>query len=230
MNTSVAASPESLSPTPRTTFRRRSNRGSYDRALIYSILDEGLVCHVGFMAGGEPYVVPTTYARVDDRLYLHGALASHMLRTLSEGVSVCVTVTLLDGLVLARSAFHHSMNYRSVMIFGTARVITDREERRRAFDALLDHMVPGRHTATRPPDEQEDKATLLLALPITEASAKLRTGPPIDAEEDYALSYWAGVLPLTLAAGTPVPDERLAPGTPVPAEVARYRRGARPMT
>lgn len=230
MNTSVAVSSESFAPTPRTTFRRRANRGSYDRALVYSILDEGLVCHVGFVAGSEPCVVPTAYARIDDRLYLHGSPANRMLRTLSEGVPVCVTVTLLDGLVLARSAFHHSMNYRSVMIFGVAREIADREERRRAFEALLNHMVPGRHAATRLPDEQEDKATSLLALPIVEASAKVRTGPPVDAEEDYALPHWAGVLPLTLAACAPVPDERLPPGTPVPDEVARYRRGTTPVT
>lgn len=211
--------------TPRTTFRRRTRRGSYDRALVYSILDEALVCHVGFVFEGEPYVLPTTYARVDDQLYLHGSVASRMLRTLAQGVPVCVTVTLLDGLVLARSAFHHSMNYRSVMIFGIARDVTDRAERQRAFDALVDHMVPGRHTATRAPDAQEDKATSMLAPPITEASAKVRTGPPIDAEEDYALPYWAGVLPLKLVAQAPVPDERLPADVPTPLEVLAYRRG-----
>jgi nitroimidazol reductase NimA-like FMN-containing flavoprotein (pyridoxamine 5'-phosphate oxidase superfamily) len=216
-----------LVQTPRTTLKRRPMRGSFDRALIHSILDEALVCHIGFMVDEQPFVVPTTYARVDDRLYIHGAVANRMLRNLATGVPMCFTVTLLDGLVLARSAFHHSMNYRSVMVFGTGREVTDFAERYRAFEAVVNHIMPNRFEATRAPDEQEIKATNVIALDITEASAKVRTGPVSDAEEDYALPYWAGVLPLKLVAQEPVPDERLPPGTPVPAEVRTYRRPTR---
>lgn len=216
---------DTLVQTPRTTLRRRPTRGSYDRALIHSILDEALVCHVGFTVDGQPYVVPTTYGRIDDRLYVHGSVASRMLRSLAGGVPICFTVTLLDGLVLARSAFHHSMNYRSVMVLGVAHEVTDAAERYRAFEAVVNHVMPGRFAATRVPDEQELKATSVLALDITEASAKVRSGPVSDAEEDYALPYWAGVLPLKLMPLPPIPDERLPPGTPVPPEVSAYRRG-----
>jgi uncharacterized protein len=214
---------ETLVQTSRTTLKRRPGRGSYDRALIHSILDEALVCHIGFAVNGEPFVVPTTYGRIDDRLYIHGAVASRMLKNLAKGVPMCFTVTLLDGLVLARSAFHHSMNYRSVMVFGIAREVTDPDERERAFEAVVNHVMPGRYAETRAPDEQEIKATSVLALDIEEASAKVRSGPPIDADEDYALPYWAGVVPMKLTPQAPMPDERLSPGIPVPAGVAAYR-------
>lgn len=215
---------DTLVQTPRTTLKRRAVRGSYDRPLIHAILDEGLVCHIGFTVDGQPFVTPTTYARSGDRLYIHGSVASRMLRNLASGVSICFTVTLLDGLVLARSAFHHSMNYRSVMIFGTAVEVTDLAERQRAFEAVVNHIVPGRYEATRKPDAQEIKATSIIALDITEASAKVRSGPVSDAEEDYALPYWAGVLPMKLTSQAPIPDERLPAGIPVPAEISAYRR------
>lgn len=217
---------DTIARTPRTTLKRRPARGSYDRTLVHSILDEGLVCHIGFTVDGQPYVVPTTYARSGDRIYIHGSVASRMLRNLASGVPLCFTVTLLDGLVLARSAFHHSMNYRSVMIFGVAREVTEPAERQRAFEAVVNHIVPGRFSETRAPDDQEIKATSVLALEITEASAKVRSGPVSDAEEDYALPYWAGVLPLRLMPQPIIPDDRLAPGTPVPPQVLAYRRGA----
>jgi len=214
---------DTLVQTPRTTLKRRPQRGSYDRALVDSILDEGLVCHIGFTVDGQPFVTPTTYARIDDRLYIHGSVASRMLKNLATGVPICFTVTLLDGLVLARSAFHHSMNYRSVMVFGTAFEVTDPAERFRAFEAVVNHMMPGRFNATRQPDEQEIKATSVLALDINEASAKVRSGPVSDAEEDYALPYWAGVLPMKLMPQSPIPDARLPAGVPVPVEVSTYR-------
>ena len=215
---------DTLVQTPRTTLKRRPNRGSFDRALIHSILDEALVCHLGFEVDGQPFVVPTTYARIDDRLYIHGSVASRMLRNLVDGVRMCFTVTLLDGLVLARSAFHHSMNYRSVMVFGVAREVVDPAERLRAFEAVVNHIMPNRFAATRAPDEQEIKATSVVALDITEASAKVRSGPVSDAEEDYTLPYWAGVLPMKLVPQAPIPDERLPADIPVPPEVLAYRR------
>jgi uncharacterized protein len=216
-----------LPATPRTTFHRRPGRGSHDRDLIHDILDEGLVCHVGFVDGGQSYVLPTTYARVDDRLYLHGSTANRMLRTLARGVPACVTVTLLDGLVLARSAFHHSMNYRSVVVLGTATAVDDREARRRALAAILEHVLPGRSREVRPPSDAEVDGTLVVEIPIREASAKVRAGPPVDDAEDLAIPCWAGVLPLRLTAGEAVPDPGLAPGVPAPEHVRRYRRGAR---
>jgi nitroimidazol reductase NimA-like FMN-containing flavoprotein (pyridoxamine 5'-phosphate oxidase superfamily) len=216
-----------LAPTPRTTLNRRPNRGSYDRDTVYAILDEALICHVGFVMDGQPFVLPTIHTRVDDCLYFHGSVGSRMLKVLRSGAPVCVTVTLLDELVLARSAFHHSMNYRSVVVLGTAREVVDKAEKQRVFAALVDHVVPGRASEVRSPDEQELKATAVLGLQIAEASAKIRTGPPIDAEEDYALPCWAGVLPLHLVPQAPVPDPRLAPGTPVPPGVAAYQRPRR---
>jgi nitroimidazol reductase NimA-like FMN-containing flavoprotein (pyridoxamine 5'-phosphate oxidase superfamily) len=215
---------DTLVQTPRTTLKRRPGRGSFDRALIHAILDEALVCHIGFEVDGQPFVVPTTYARIDDRLYIHGSVASRMLRNLAGGVRMCFTVTLLDGLVLARSAFHHSMNYRSVMVFGVAREVADPAERLRAFEAVVNHIMPNRFAGTRAPDEQEIKATSVIALDITEASAKVRSGPVSDAEEDYTLPHWAGVLPMKLVPQAPIPDERLPPGIPVPPEVLAYRR------
>ncbi len=219
---------ESTIQSPRTTVVRSRDRGRYDRETIHSILDEALICHVGFSADGQPYVLPTTHARIEDRLYVHGSVASRMLKNMKVGFPVCITVTLIDGLVLARSAFHHSMNYRSAVILGTAREVTEEKEKRAAFDALVDHVVPGRSGDVRAADAQELRATSVLCVPIREASAKVRQGPPIDAEEDYALKCWAGVLPLQLQPGAPIDDPRLELGTPVPAGVASYRRQRNP--
>lgn len=195
--------------TERTQLRRYPVRGSFDRDTIYSILDEGFLCHVGFVVDGHPYVIPTGYARSGETLYIHGSAASRMLRTLDKGVDVCVTVTLVDGLVLARSGFHHSMNYRSVMVFGTARLVADREEKLNALRAFTNHIVPGRWDVIRPPSEQELKATSVLAIPIEEVSAKMRSGPPLDDEEDYDLPVWAGVIPIKMQRGEPIDDPRL---------------------
>lgn len=197
-----------LTPTPRTTLKRLPKRGHYDRELVHSILDEALICHVGFVVDGAPVVIPTIHWRQNDMLYVHGSAASRMLRNLRDGVEACVTVTLVDGLVLARSSFHHSMNYRSVMVFGTAHVITDDEEKRIALDALVEHVVRGRSAEVRQPNAIEMKQTMVLAMPIEEASAKVRTGGPVDDEEDYALPVWAGVVPARLTFGDPVRDER----------------------
>jgi nitroimidazol reductase NimA-like FMN-containing flavoprotein (pyridoxamine 5'-phosphate oxidase superfamily) len=210
--------------TERTTVRRLPNRGAYDRPTIHAILDEALICHLGFVADGKPVVLPTIHARIGETLYVHGSVASRMLRSLRDGVEACVTVTLLDGLVLARSAFHHSMNYRSAVILGTAREVTEREEKLRALEAIVEHVVPGRSAEARPPNEAEIRSTLVLALPIEEASAKVRTGGPLDDDEDYALPVWAGVIPLRLTPQPPVADERLAGGIAMPGYVAGYRR------
>jgi hypothetical protein len=210
-------------PTPRTTVRRLPQRGHYDRETIAAILDEGLICHAGFVVDAQPFVIPTLYARRGDRLYLHGSAVSRMLKTLAGGVPVCVTVTLLDGLVLARSVFNHSMNYRSVVVLGAATVV-EGEEKRTALQTIAEHVAPGRWKEAREPNETELKATLVLSLPLDEASAKVRTGPPVDDDEDYALPYWAGVLPLALTAGSPVPDPRLPPGIAPPPSVRGWRR------
>jgi len=208
---------EEFTPTQRTAIKRLPKRGVYDREIIYQILDEGLVCHVGFVVDSQPYVIPTAYGRVDDKLYIHGSPASRMLRTLQEGIPVCVTVTLLDGLVLARSAFHHSMNYRSVVIFGIASVVSQPGEKLEALHAFTEHIVPGRWEDVRQPNRNELAGTLVLSLPIVEASAKVRTGPPIDDEADYFLPVWAGEIPLRFVAGTPIDDPRLHAGiTPSP--------------
>jgi uncharacterized protein len=217
---------ENFSPTERTRLRRLPARGSYEREVVYRILDEGLVCHVGFVADGLPVVIPTGYGRAGDTLYVHGSAASRMLRTLAEGAPVCVTVTLLDGLVLARSAFHHSMNYRSVVVFGTASVVEE-AEKAEALRVITEHIVPGRWAEARGPDEGELRKTLVLKLPLAEASAKVRTGPPVDDETDYGLPVWAGEIPLTLNAGTPVPDRRLSPDLEAPAHVRHYSRPRR---
>lgn len=208
--------------TDRTRVRRLPDRGRYDAATIYPILDEALICHVGFIVDGAPVVIPTIHWREGDTLYFHGSAASRMLRSLKNGVDACVTVTLLDGLVLARSAFHHSMNYRSVVVFGKAREVTDREEKMRALDALVEHVMRGRAAEIRGANEKELRQTLVLALPLEEASAKIRTGPPLDDDEDYALPVWAGVLPLTLTPGEPVPDTGVT--AEVPAYVREYQR------
>lgn len=199
----------SFPKTARTTLKRLPKRGVYERELVYSILDEAFICHVGFAVEGQPYVIPTGFGRIADRLYIHGSQISRMLRTLAGGIDVCVTVTLLDGLVLARSAFHHSMNYRSVVVFGRASAVDDRAAKLAALRAFSEHVIPGRWDEAREPTDQELKATAVLSVPLDEASAKVRTGPPIDDEEDYALPVWAGVLPMSLVAGDPVPDPRL---------------------
>jgi nitroimidazol reductase NimA-like FMN-containing flavoprotein (pyridoxamine 5'-phosphate oxidase superfamily) len=212
----------------RTRVRRRDERGRYDRDTEHAILDEALVCHVGFVADGQPYVMPTTYARVGERLYVHGAAASRMLRTLAGGVPVCVTVTLLDGLVLARTAFHHSMNYRSVVVLGTAVEVVADDERLQALEAIVEHIAAGRWRDVRAPNQEELRATRVLRVALDEASAKLRTGPPLDGGEDLALGCWAGVIPLKLTAAPPVADPNLAAGIVPSPGVAAYRRGAKP--
>lgn len=213
-----------LSQTTRTTLKRLPQRGSYERELINQILDEGFICHVGFVTDGQPFVIPTGYARFDDELFIHGSHASRMLRTLEKGIDLCVTVTLIDGLVLARSAFHHSMNYRSVVVFGRATVVDEREEKLAALRVLSEHMIPGRWADVRGPSEQELQQTTVLSLPLEEASAKVRTGPPLDDEEDYDLSVWAGVIPLRLTAGAPVDDPRLKSRIAAPDYAQRYER------
>ena len=210
--------------TDRTKLKRLPKRGHFDRETVYRILDEGFICHVGFAVDGKPVVIPTGYARVDDKLYIHGSQASRMLRTLAGGVEACVTVTLLDGLVLARSAFHHSMNYRSVVVFGRATLVDDPEEKMPALLALSEHIIRGRWNDVREPTDTEMKLTTVLCLPIEEASAKIRTGPPLDDEEDYSLPMWAGVLPLKLTAGEPIADPRLPEGIPVPDYARNYKR------
>jgi nitroimidazol reductase NimA-like FMN-containing flavoprotein (pyridoxamine 5'-phosphate oxidase superfamily) len=199
----------SFLPTERTTVRRLPQRGHYDKAQIFAILDEGFLCHVGFCVDDQPYVIPTLYARHGESIYLHGSAASRTLRAMEKGIPVCATVTLVDGLVLARSAFHHSMNYRSVVVHGTATLVSDEAEKLQALQLFTDHVVPGRWSEVRPPTAQELKGTSVLKLPLAEASAKVRSGPPIDDEEDYALPVWAGVVPLFMRAEIPVPDRRL---------------------
>ena len=217
-------SPPNFKPTGRTRVRRIAQRGVYDRQVIYSILDEALICHVGFVDGGHPFVLPTIQVRVDDRLYLHGSKGSRMLERITSGAGACVTVTLVDGLVLARSAFHHSMNYRSVVILARGVEIVDSGDKSRILDALVEHTVPGRLRDARPPSRKELDATKVVALPIDEASAKIRTGPPVDDESDYALPVWAGVIPLLDVAGTPLPDPKLSGNIDVPAYVTGYAR------
>ena len=195
-------------PTPRTRVVRESDRGVYERDTVNRILDEGFLCHVGFIVDGQPYVIPTSYGRDGDVLYIHGSAASRMLRNLDNAIPVCVTVTLLDGLVLARSVFNHSMNYRSVVILGNATLISNPEEKLAALLALSEHILPGRWDDSRQPNEKELKATSVLRIPIEEFSAKVRVGPPIDDEPDYTFPTWAGVIPLDTTVGTPSRDER----------------------
>ena len=210
--------------TERTKLKRLPKRGHFDRETVYGILDEGFICHVGFAPEGQPFVIPTGYARHSDTLYIHGSAASRMLRTLSTGLDVCVTVTIIDGLVLARSAFHHSMNYRSVVIFGRATLVEEREEKMAALLALSEHIIRGRWAEVREPTEVEMKQTTVLSLPLVEASAKIRTGPPLDDEEDYEMNVWAGVVPLRLMAGEPINDPRLIDGVEVPGYAREYKR------
>jgi nitroimidazol reductase NimA-like FMN-containing flavoprotein (pyridoxamine 5'-phosphate oxidase superfamily) len=213
---------DAYTPTPRTQVKRLAKRAVYDKTQVHSILDEGYFCHVGFVIDGQPYVIPTGYVRVGDRIYIHGSAASRMLRTLDEGVDVCVTVTLVDGFVLARSAFHHSMNYRSVVVLGKARPVIDADEKMEAMRSFTNHVVPGRWDEVRRPTAQELNSTTVLALPLVEVSAKARTGTPIDDEEDYALPIWAGVVPMSTTVGEPVPDGRVLPEVPA-FDCARFK-------
>ena len=214
---------EEIKPTPRTTVNRMRKRGSYDREIIHAILDRSLVCHVGVIIDGAPRVLPTLHARIDDRVYIHGAARNHMLRTAAEGVEICLTATLIDGLVMARSAFHHSVNYRSAVLFGVASEVTDPERKLAAMRALVEHIAPGRWEGTRQPSPKELAATSILELPITEASAKVRTGGPLDDEEDYALPHWAGVIPLRTDALIPITDSRLTSEIAMPRHISEYR-------
>jgi nitroimidazol reductase NimA-like FMN-containing flavoprotein (pyridoxamine 5'-phosphate oxidase superfamily) len=221
--------PRSVAPAPpasdRVRLRRKRERGSHDRAIIDAILDEALIAHLGIAdEHGQPFVIPTLHARDGDVVYCHGSVASRTLRALAAGARACLTVSLIDGLVLARSAMHHSANYRSAVLLGSARSVQEPAEKLAALRAVIEHIVPGRWAEIRPPGEKELAATAVLAIPIEEASAKVRTGAPVDDEEDYALSAWAGVIPLALRAGTPETDALLAPGIPLPAYAERYRR------
>jgi nitroimidazol reductase NimA-like FMN-containing flavoprotein (pyridoxamine 5'-phosphate oxidase superfamily) len=211
-------------PTPRTRLVREADRAVYDREVAYRILDEGFLCHVGFVADGQPFVIPTSYGRTGDSLYVHGSAASRMLRNLKDGVPVCVTVTLLDGLVLARSIFNHSMNYRSVVVLGKAMLVDDPEEKLEALRLLSEHIIPGRWADARQPNERELKATSVLRVPIEEFSAKVRMGLVVDDEEDYSFPTWAGVVPLTIVAGDPIDDARLISGCEVPGYAKHYAR------
>jgi hypothetical protein len=213
-----------FTPTDRTQVKRLPKRGHYERETVYSILDTAFVCHVGFSVDGQPYVIPTNFGRSGDTLYLHGSAASRMLKTLSGGVPVCVTVTHVDGLVLARSAFHHSVNYRSVMILGKAQLVEDPAEKMAALRIFTEHVMKGRWNDVRIPTEQELKATTVLSLPLEEVSAKVRTGGPIDDEADYALPVWAGVLPLETVPKAPVPDAQRKNDPPIPEYLKNYKR------
>jgi nitroimidazol reductase NimA-like FMN-containing flavoprotein (pyridoxamine 5'-phosphate oxidase superfamily) len=211
-------------PTPRTRLVREADRAVYDREAAYRILDEGFLCHVGFVADGQPFVIPTSYGRRDESLYIHGSAASRMLRNMKEGVPVCITVTLLEGLVLARSIFNHSMNYRSVVVLGKATLVDDPEEKLEALRLLSEHIIPGRWADSRQPNERELKATSVLRLPIEEFSAKVRQGPVVDDEEDYSFPTWAGVVPLEMKWGAPIDDTRLSENIVAPAYVRQYSR------
>jgi uncharacterized protein len=224
MKPAMKTDQNTLGPTPRTRLKRLPKRGSHEKQVIYDVLDEALYCHVAFVHDGHPFVLPTIHARIDDVLYFHGSSAGRMTGALKSGVPVCVNVTLFDGLVLARSAFHHSMNYRSVVILGEATEVTDEREKHLALERVVEHVVPGRGAELRPNTPSEYAATRVLRVPLTEASAKVRAGDPKDEEDDYALPVWAGVLPAKMVFGDPIPDTRLNPTAPVPAYLKRYRR------
>jgi uncharacterized protein len=209
-------STSSYSPTERTQVRRRSTRGVYDKAQVHAILDEGFLCHIGFVIDGQPYVIPTAYARSGEEVYIHGTPASRVMGVANQELDMCLTVTLVDALVVARSAFHTSINYRSVVVLGKARQLTDLEEKRQALRLFTNHLIAGRWEQAKQPTDQELKATGVLALPLDEVSAKIRTGPPIDDEEDYALPIWGGVVPVIQTLGEPVPDARVVAGIAPP--------------
>ena len=209
-------------PSDRSRVKRQPRRGAYDRKTIHAILDEALVCHVGIVENSQPFVMPMTYARDGDRILIHGSKASRAMKAIASGADVCVTVTRTDGLVLARSAFHHSMNYRSVVILGKGRAIEDTDEKREGFRRYFERLIPGRWDHVREPDEAEMKQTLLVEIPLDEASAKARTGPPVDEDDDYALGVWAGVIPIRETAGAPVPDDRLRDGIEMPEHVKEF--------
>jgi uncharacterized protein len=213
-----------LAPTDRTRVFRKPARGSYDRDLVHSILDEALICHIGFVQDGQPFVTPTIHARVGETIYLHGANGNRMFRMLAEGAECCLTVSLIDELVLARAAMHHSMNYRSAMVFGTATEVSDPAEKERGLRAVIDHVAPGRSEEVRGPDPAELRSTRVLSMPIVEASAKVRTGPPMDDDDDLDLPNWAGRLPLSVSAGEPIPAPDLAGDLPVPEHVSAWSR------
>ena len=213
-----------FTPTERTKVRRLPDRGKYDSESVYGILDEAFICHVGFVVDRQPYVIPTGFARVNDTLYIHGSAASRMLRTLADGMQVCVTVTLIDGIVMARSGFHSSMNYRSVVILGRTMLVEGRDEKLAALAAFSEQVMPGRWKDLRETTDAELKGTLVLTLPLKEVSAKVRIGPPKDDEADYALPLWAGVVPLKLTAGTPINDPRLPKGIETPHYARNYKR------
>lgn len=208
-------------PTPRTRVRRKPARASYERERVYQILDQALICHVAFVVDGQPFAMPTIHARKDDTLYLHGSNGSRMLRLAQDGEPLCVTATILDGIVLARSGFHHSLNYRSAVVLGKGRLVTDEREKRRALDTVVEHVMPGRTGDARGPSAKELRATTVVAIPLSEASAKARTGPPVDDQEDLTLPVWAGVVPLKLDCGEPLPDPELIEGVGVPDYVLR---------
>jgi nitroimidazol reductase NimA-like FMN-containing flavoprotein (pyridoxamine 5'-phosphate oxidase superfamily) len=218
---------ESYTPTDRTTLKRLPKRGAFDRQTVYAILDEAFICHVGFVNDGQPFVTPTGFGRINDTLYIHGSAASRMLRSLEREIPVGVTVTLVDALVLARSAFHHSINYRSVMILGRATAVDDPAEKKKALFAISEHIVPGRWADVREPTEDELKATLVLRVPLVEVSAKIRKGPPIDDEADMNLPIWAGGLPFRLIAAAPVADPQLGGEYQPPGYIVNYRRGSK---
>jgi uncharacterized protein len=211
-------------PTRRVQVKRLPDRGSYDRSTVDAVLDEALICHLGFSVEGQPYVIPTIHARDGDRLYVHGSSASRMLRTLKAGVPACLTVTIVDGLVMARSAFHHSINYRSVMVLGTALEVTDPKEKLAALHAVTDHVAPGRWEEVRPPTPDELRQTTVLRMGLDEASAKIRSGPPVDDPADVPLPVWAGVVPLRQVASPPVAEERVPVGVAVPGYLRDYAR------
>ncbi len=218
---------QTYAPTPRTVPTRYRERARYDRATVHGILDEALVCHVGFVGDSGPVVLPTIHARLDETLYLHGSTGSHPMIAAAgapEGLPVCVTATLIDGLVLARSWMHHSLEFRSVVVVGNARLVRGDDQKRRALAAVVDHVASGRSADSRPPNARELAATAVIALDLLEVSAKVRTGGPADDEEDLTLPHWAGVLPLTLTSGGPVPADDLDPAIPLPSYLARYRR------
>ena len=215
---------EAQLPTPRTRVVREPHRGVYDREEVYKILDEAFLCHVGFSLDGQPYVIPTSYGRKDANLYIHGSAASRMLKQMKAGVDVCITVTLLDGLVLARSVFNHSMNYRSVVILGKATLVDEPEEKLAALHTLSEHILPGRWHDSRQPNERELKQTSVLRVPIEEFSGKVRTGPPMDDEEDISFPTWAGVIPLEMKASAPIDDPRLDPTLEIPIYARKYLR------